>query len=57
MDEVFLRREANMSYVQAMSAWEMEDHLRPNPIAHSTPGKKLLKADIVQAHRSRFNHQ
>ena len=56
MDEVFLRREANMSYVQAMSAWEMDDHLRPNT-AHSTPGKKLLKADIVQAHRSRFNHQ
>ena len=38
------------SFVQPMSTWEMEDYLRPNPKAQSTPGKKLLKADLEDTH-------
>ena len=55
MGELLLRRETNKSYAQAKAARAREDIQRPTPIAHSTPGKRLNKIEIVNAHKSRFN--
>ena len=52
MRELLFRRECNKSYAQAKAARVRDDIQRPSPIAHSTPGKRLNKIDVVNA---RFN--